>query len=131
VYRGTKAAIEVRQGAEENYRPELYVVTADPGVKEALQKRIRALAERYAGLELEDQGRRIRVLIPDLYHVGHEAHFAQVARAFFDYLKRPETFPAWEDPNMLAKYYTTTTGMELSRGEKPRANPADPSARAT
>jgi hypothetical protein len=30
-------------------------------------------------------------------------------------LQRPETFPAWENPNMLAKYYVSTKGVELSQ----------------
>jgi len=55
------------------------------------------------------------VCIPEQYRVGHEAHFAQVTKQFFEYMKRPETFPAWENPNMLAKYYVTTQGVELSR----------------
>ena len=53
--------------------------------------------------------------IPDQYRVGHEAHFAQVTNRFFDYLRHPETFPAWENPNMLAKYSVTTRGVDLSR----------------
>lgn len=125
VYRGTKAMIEVRQGAEESYRPEVYVTPAEAGVKEALERRIRVLAERCAGIELEDQGARLRVRIPDVHRVGHEAHFAQVARAFFGYVRRPETLPAWENRNMLAKYYTTTTGVELSRAGNRRTDQAD------
>ena len=112
VYRGTKASIEVRQGAEQNYQPELYVVPAAPGVREALQARVDTLALRYVGLALEDLGSRFRVTIPDKYRVGHEAHFAQVARAFFSYLKHPGALPAWEKPNMLSKYYTTTAGVD-------------------
>ena len=44
---------------------------------------------------------------------GHEAHFGQVATRFFDYLRDPKRLPAWERANMLAKYYTTTKGLEL------------------
>src|ERR1017187_8770730 len=40
VYRGSKSRIEVRQGKEENYLPELYVVAEDSGVRSALGKRI-------------------------------------------------------------------------------------------
>jgi hypothetical protein len=38
-----------------------------------------------------------------------------VTKQFFEYLQRPETFPAWENPNMLAKYYVSTKGVELSQ----------------
>ena len=114
IYRGSKASVEVRQGKEEAYRPELYVVPAAPGVKEALAQKMETLAARYPGIGLEDQDARVRVTIPDSYRVGHEAHFAQVTRQFFEYLERPKTFPAWENPNMLAKYYVSTKGVELS-----------------
>jgi predicted dehydrogenase len=115
-YRGSHSDIEVRQGQEENFRPELYVVPKSPAVKAALDRKIASLAARYPGLAVEDRGSQLRVSIPDVYRVGHEAHFAQVTRQFFDYWRHPETFPAWENPNMLAKYYTCTKGVELSRG---------------
>ena len=28
-------------------------------------------------------------------------------------LRDPKTLPTWENPNMLAKYYTTTKGLEM------------------
>ena len=111
VYRGSKSRIEVRQGKEENYRPELYVVTVD---RDAVEKKIAALSAQYPGIATEERGTEIRVTIPDEYRNGHEAHFAQVTKQFFGYLERPETFPAWENPNMLAKYYVSTKGVELS-----------------
>jgi predicted dehydrogenase len=111
VYRGSKARVEVRQGKPENYRPELYVVTDDSG---SVKKKIAELSEKYPGIATEDRGKEIRVTIPDEYRNGHEAHFAQVTNQFFEYVKKPETFPAWENPNMLAKYYVSTKGTELS-----------------
>ena len=114
-YRGSRARIEVRQGAAENYRPELYVVPADTGSLAAIAKRIGLLADRFPGIGADPRGNEIRVAIPDSYRVGHEAHFAQVTNQFFTYLKQPETFPGWENPNMLAKYFVTTKGVELSQ----------------
>ena len=52
---------------------------------------------------------------PDRYRVGHEPHFGQVTNKFLSYLKDPKSMPAWEKPNMLAKYYVTTQGLELGR----------------
>jgi hypothetical protein len=46
-----------------------------------------------------------------------------VARRFFGYLERPGSLPAWEKPNMLAKYWVTTHGTELSRKSPPRSAP--------
>jgi predicted dehydrogenase len=115
VYRGSKSRVEVRQGERENYRPELYVVPGGPGVASAVARRVEALADKYPGVGMEERGAEVRITIPDRYRVGHEAHFAQVANQFFHYLKHPDEFPPWENPNMLAKYYVTTKGVALSR----------------
>jgi predicted dehydrogenase len=110
-YRGTRARVEVRQGKEENYRPELYVVT---DAAKAVEKKVAALTAKYPGIGAERRGAEVRVTIPDVYRNGHEAHFAQVTSQYFGYLKEPGLFPAWENPNMLAKYYVSTKGTELS-----------------
>jgi predicted dehydrogenase len=112
IYRGTKSRIEVRQDAAENYRPELYVV-GDVGT--ALAGKVGELATAYPGIAVEDRGREFRVTIPDQYRVGHEAHFTQVTNRFFEYLRKPQTLPVWENPDMLAKYYVSTKGTALSR----------------
>jgi len=112
VYRGSRSVIEVRQGTEEIFRPELYVIPGDSEVRPALARKVGELSNRYPGIAMEERGVEIRVTVPDRFRVGHEAHFAQVTNRFFDYLKRPGTFPAWENPNMLAKYYVSTKGVE-------------------
>ena len=61
------------------------------------------------------KGAEIKLVIPDALRVGHEAHFAQVTRNFLRYLADRKTLPAWERPNMAAKYFVTTTGTEMSR----------------
>ena len=53
-------------------------------------------------------GREIHVAIPDTFRVGHEAHFAEVTREFLRMLRDRRALPAWERPNMLAKYFVTT-----------------------
>lgn len=111
IYRGTKSRVEVRQGQAENFRPELYVV-GDVG--NVLKARVVELQAQYPDIAVEDRGREFRVTIPDRYRVGHEAHFAQVATQFFEYLRHPEMFPAWENPGMLAKYGVTTRGTARS-----------------
>ncbi|PYV18719.1 MAG: oxidoreductase, partial [Acidobacteria bacterium] len=69
----------------------------------------------YPGAGVEDRGKELLVTIPDKYRVGHEAHFAQVTEKYLRFLKDRKALPAWEKPNMAAKYYTTTRGLELSR----------------
>jgi hypothetical protein len=55
----------------------------------------------------------LHITIPDHYRVGHEAHFGQVVADFLKYMESPKSMPAWERPNMLAKYYVTTTGVQM------------------
>ena len=119
VVRGSRSRVEVRQGAEQKYRTEVYVVAnraADrPAVLAAAQKRVAALASRYPGLAVEAVGEELHLVIPDAYRTGHEAHFAQVTERFLEYLKDPAAMPRFEKANMLAKYFVTTSGTELSR----------------
>jgi len=119
VFSGSQSRIEVRQGKEEKYRPELYVVPNSKEKKsevfQALKKKVEILQAKYPGLTVEDMGEQLRVTIPDKYRVGHEEHFAQVTERFLQYFKNPRSLPSWEKPNMLAKYYVTTKAVELSR----------------
>lgn len=118
-YRGSKARIEVRQTAGDRYVTELYVVPATPASKAevlaATRARIASLQSRHPGVGVEERGAEIHVTVPPALRDGHESHFAQVATNFLGYVRDRQTLPAWERPNMLAKYYVTTTGTELSR----------------
>jgi predicted dehydrogenase len=113
IYCGTKATVEVRQCAAENWRPELFVLG---GVKAELERRVAELQTKYPGIAVVERGKELQVTIPDSYRVGHEAHFAQVTKQFLKYLDQPELLPKWEKPDMLAKYYTTTRGTDVSHG---------------
>jgi predicted dehydrogenase len=123
-YRGSRARVEIRQGAAEQHRPELFVVpnaAADKGsVLAAVQKKVASLQAQYPDIAVADQGAEIRVTIPERLRVGHEEHFAQVTQRFLRYVRDRRTLPAWERPNMLAKYYVTTEGTRLARESPPR-----------
>jgi predicted dehydrogenase len=118
-YRGSKARVEVRQGKAEAHRPETYVVPRDakdrPAILAAVTRRMAALQSKYPGLAAEERGADIHIKIPDKLRTTHEEHFAEVARAFFGYIKNPKTVPTWEKQHMLAKYYVTTKAADLSR----------------
>ena len=119
VFRGQRARVEVRQGVEEKFSREIYVIpnaeSDRAAVLAALQKRVAALPPECPGLTVEEQSGRLRVVIPDRLRISHEEHFALVARRFLDYVRNPRSLPAWEKPNMLAKYFITTKGVELAR----------------
>jgi len=124
-YRGSRAKVEVRQGAAEKQRPELYVVPNAAKEKAvvlaAVQKRIAGLQQRYPGTDVVDLGSELRITIPDRLRVGHEEHFAQVTQRFLRYVRDRSTLPAWERPNMVAKYAVTTEGTALARRSPPQA----------
>ena len=114
-YRGSRARLELRQGAAEGYRSELYVVPiADIAV--ALERRIAALQTAYPGVGLTERQGEWRVTIPEALRIGHEEHFAQMTRRLLDDIGHRRTPPGWEKPNSLAKYYVCTEGVALSRG---------------
>jgi predicted dehydrogenase len=123
-YKGSRARVEVRQTKADKYLPELYVipVTADAKaqVLSAVKAKVASLQKEFPGIGVDERGAEIHVTIPDALRVGHEAHFAQVTNHFLTYLRDRNALPAWERSNMVAKYYVTTKGAELSREGPPR-----------
>jgi hypothetical protein len=116
--RGSKSEIAIKQGEEQNYKPELYVQPLDSqnltGIENGLEIAISALQIPYPGLTAKKTGNGWHIHIPDKYRIGHEAHFAQVTEKYLQYLV-DRKLPDWEVPNMLAKYYTTTKALELAK----------------
>ncbi len=117
VMRGTKASVIIKQGKEQNFKPVLYIEPAAgtdmKAFENAIMDDLKKINDKYPGVELKKNSTGWEVIIPDKYKVGHEDHFAQVAKAYFQYL-RDGKLPAWEVPNMLAKYYTTTKAREVA-----------------
>lgn len=112
-YRGTRARLELRQGAEERYRSELYVVPA-ADIADSLERRITALQEAHPGIGLAKL-EEWRVTVSDALRIGHEEHFAEMTRRFLDDVEHRRLPPAWEKPNALAKYYVCAEGVALSQ----------------
>lgn len=116
IMRGSQCNLIIRQGAQEQYKPVLYV-EALPGqtIGPALEKAVSVtLQKKYPGISLQPAGTEKWIVhIPAEYHVGHEAHFGQVTEKFLQYLKAGK-LPDWEVPNMIAKYYTTTAAQKLA-----------------
>jgi predicted dehydrogenase len=116
IMRGTKANLVIRQGPEEQYKVTLYIdaLKPDKTYEQTVPEAFKTLEEKYPGITLEKNKAGWVVIIPDKYKEGHEAHFGRVTEKFIEYLTKG-TIPAWEVPNMLTKYYTTTQALELSR----------------
>jgi predicted dehydrogenase len=119
IFRGGRATLDLRQGEAERFRPELYIVPAPSAsrveVFGAARKRIEQLQSRWPGLDALESGGELRLSIPERFRVGHEAHFAQVANRFFDYVSAPGSMPTWERPSMVAKYFVSAGGVEAGR----------------
>jgi predicted dehydrogenase len=119
IMRGTKATLTIKQGAEQGYKPVLYIdraTAADSANERSLvAAAIGSLRSRYPGIGVHRDGTAWVVDIPPALDVGHEAHFAQVTDRYLSYL-RTGTMPAWEVPNMLVKYGTIMRAYEMSGG---------------
>ncbi len=112
--KGTKASLEIRQGAEEKYQPTLYILPSTGKLDNSvLQQAIATVNKTYPGVSFVSENGRIKIIIPQQYKVGHEAHFGQVMQRFLQYMKAG-ILPDWEVPNMLAKYYIATRGLQMA-----------------
>lgn len=114
--KGTKANLEIKQGKEEGYQPTLYITPAagaSQGFEPALNNAVKKLQAAYPGVAIEKAATGWKVVIPQSYKVGHEAHFGQVMKRYLQFLK-DKKLPVWEEPNMLAKYYTSTKALEIA-----------------
>src|SRR5690606_4350488 len=101
--RGTKASLVVRQEKEQDYKSTLYIEPVKGTPLEAYEKVLMAalakVQAKYPGVELERKGNTWEVVTktrstPKDLALGN--------------------LPAWELPNMLAKYYTTTQAVALA-----------------
>ena len=116
--RGTKASLEIKQGAEENWKAVLYIWpnsqkdTSDFAT--TLTDAIKDINKDYPGVSIEKYKNGFKVIIPEKYDQGHESHFAEVMKRYLQYLKDGR-LPVWEEPDMIAKYYTTTKALEIAQ----------------
>lgn len=119
IMRGTKCDLIIKQGAEENYKPVLYIQPTvkspfDDILKSAIENEIQEL---FPGTSAEKMSNgQWKINIPDEFKIGHEAHFAQVTENYLKYLEKEE-LPEWEIPNIITKYYTTIAGFKMAKQE--------------
>jgi len=115
IMRGTKSDLIIKQGADENFKPTLYINSKDnKGFESKLNLSISELQVEFPGIKAEKISDKVwKILVPDLLKIGHEAHFGQVTNNFLKYFKKGK-LPDWEIPNMKAKYYTTIEAYKLA-----------------
>jgi predicted dehydrogenase len=103
VMRGTKANLVIENG-------KLMVQTSNPA---NLEPDLRKAVAPWPGVDVKKASGGWEIIIPAKYNVGHEAHFGEVTSKFLRYLADGK-LPAWEEPNMITKYATTTGAYQVS-----------------
>ena len=113
IMRGSKSDLIIKQGDAENYKPTLYVVSKrGENFESNLNNALETIQGEYPGIEANKiSDSKWKILIPEALKIGHEAHFGQVTDNFLKYYKDGQ-LPAWEVPNMITKYYTTTQAFK-------------------
>jgi predicted dehydrogenase len=118
VMRGSKCDLVIRQTANEKFLPTLYVENIKGIAVDDFSSKLKEVLSTlpYDSLVIEKVSDKVlRVNIPKKYRVGHEEHFAQVTAKYLEYLKDGK-LPEWEVPNMITKYYTTTSALKKAKG---------------
>ena len=120
--RGSNAELIIKQGAEQGFKPVLYVKLR-PGADEAktgaaLERALAEIGEKYPGVKAVPadgvEGATWKIDVPKKYDIGHEAHFSQVMRQFLSWMKAGQ-MPEMERRNLLVKYYTLAEAWRMSR----------------
>jgi predicted dehydrogenase len=120
VMHGTKCDLVIKQGAEEKFRPTLYIEnvkgTSFPEFTQKLKEVAGTLP--YDSIKVVAVNKNaLKIIVPDRYRVSHEEHFGQVTARFLEFLKEGK-LPEWEVQGIITKYYTTTGGLKLAKSVK-------------
>lgn len=111
--RGTKADLEIRQGAAEQYRATLFVKPHTDTDLVELEKHIttaqQRLQKKYPGTEFIRTGNQWQVKPGNF----RRTNSAEVAVSYIKNGKMPD----WEAPNMIAKYFTTIEALRKAKRE--------------
>jgi len=78
-----------------------------------LEKSVSRLQREYPGISCVQKSNMFQIVIPSELENSHDPTF----NVFVGYLIHKD-MPKWEVPNTLAKYYITTTALELAKVEK-------------
>jgi predicted dehydrogenase len=119
VMQGTNCDLVIKQGAQEKYLPTLYLENINSAKMVDFTAKLKEVVSTlpYDSLLVEAAGKNsLKISVPSKYRVTHEDHFGQVTAKFLEYLAAGK-LPEWEVPNMITKYYTTTSALKLARGK--------------
>src|SRR5664280_2733926 len=118
VMHGTICDLIIKQSAEENFLPTLYLKNIKELKMNEFTSELREAVKTlpYDSLQIETVNTStFKIIVPEKYRVSHEEHFGQVTTKFLEYLKAGK-LPEWEVPGMITKYYTTTSALKMAKG---------------
>jgi hypothetical protein len=107
------------QDGSVDYIKQLFIVKK-PGVdarvfEDKLNEAVTELQKSYPYLSTREvSSGRYQIVVPVEFRKGHEDYFGMVAQKYFGFLINRD-MPLWEISNTLAKYYVTTTALEMAR----------------
>lgn len=119
IKKGSKATLKIVQDEKNGFVKELYI-QKEPDIdnrtfEAQLQKTVEQLQITYPFLSVKNKKNGTYLIdIPQEKRLGHEEHFSKVAKAFLHYVHNQD-MPEWENENTLAKYYITTTAVEMAK----------------
>jgi hypothetical protein len=112
---GTKATLTISQEYGQK-RPRFYAQKGEKVSEEEFQsnlkKAIASLSNAYPGITLAEGSGKTEIILP----AELESKYDPTFKVFLDYLVKRD-MPAWEVPNTLAKYYITTTALEMAQNK--------------
>lgn len=119
VIKGSKAILKTRQGKEQNFIKQLYVQKpeniSEKEFSDNLQKAIDKTRTNYPFISISPSTKgEYLINIPVENREGHETHFKYVGESFFRFLVDRD-MPEWETSNTLAKYYITTSAVDIAK----------------
>ena len=112
---GTRSIILIRQ--EYGQKRPLLCIQKGEAIPEAefktqLNLSIGRLQKKYPGVSYSEEGGFVQIILPSDLESSHDQTF----KIFTEYLINRD-MPLWEVSNTLAKYYITTTALEMAQGK--------------
>lgn len=113
---GTRAKLVINQNYGEK-QPKLYIQkrgkVTENDFRANLAQTVARLHSIFPGLSISKQSENTEIIIPSTPEISRDPTF----KVFTGYLVN-RNLPKWEIPNTLAKYYITTTALEMAKGKK-------------
>lgn len=110
---GIKATLTITQEYGQKH-PKFYALkgenVSEEDFQSNLKKAIANISSTYPGIIISEAAGKTEIILP----AGLESKYDPTFKVFLDYLVKRD-MPDWEVPNTLAKYYITTTALEMAK----------------